>query len=162
FSQLGNSYEQAKFAILNSDDRWSERYKHMTSAQVITYGIENKADISATNIKIDVTGTSFQLNTPLGEVEIKTSLIGKFNVYNLLAAIATVIAEGFTVAEVAEACNALVGVEGRFEAVIEGQPFAVVVDYAHTPDSLANVLETARQLKPNRVIAVVGCGGDRD
>ena len=162
FSQLGNSYEQTKFAILNSDDPWSERYKHMTSAQVITYGIEKQADIYATDIIIDVTGTSFNLVTPLGETPIKTSLIGRFNVYNLLAAIATVIAEGFTLAEIADACNALVGVEGRFEAVTEGQPFAVVVDYAHTPDSLENVLQTARQLKPNRVLAVVGCGGDRD
>lgn len=162
FSQLGNSYEQAKFAVLNSDDPWSEKYKHMTSAQVITYGIERAADVSATNIVIDVTGTSFTLTTPIGTTQIKTSLIGRFNVYNLLAAISAVIAEGFTIEEIAEACHSLQGVEGRFEAVIEGQPFAVVVDYAHTPDSLANVLQTARQLNPNRVLTVVGCGGDRD
>lgn len=162
FSQLGNSYDKPKFAILNSDDPWSERYKHATSAQVITYGIENQADITASNIMIDVSGTSFTLKTPLGETQIKTSLIGRFNVYNLLAAISVVIAEGFTLEELSVACNSLVGVEGRFEAVVEGQPFAVVVDYAHTPDSLANVLQTARQLKPNKVLAVVGCGGDRD
>lgn len=162
FSQLGNSYEQTKYAILNNDDAWSERYKQQTSAQVITYGIENAADITAKHINIDVTGTIFILSTPMGETNIKTSLIGRFNVYNLLAAIATVIVEGFTLDDIKAACNALTGVEGRFEAVVQGQPFAVVVDYAHTPDSLANVLQTARQLNPNRVIAIVGCGGDRD
>lgn len=162
FAQLGNSYDEARFAVLNSDDPWSERYARKTSAQVITYGLGEEALVRASNIHISASGTSFTLTTPLGEIDIHTNLIGKFNVYNTLAAISAVIPEGLTLAQIKEAIEGVQGVAGRFEAVSQSQPFAVVVDYAHTPDSLENVLRTAKQLEPNKLICVVGCGGDRD
>ncbi|MCR8660075.1 UDP-N-acetylmuramoyl-L-alanyl-D-glutamate--2,6-diaminopimelate ligase [Paenibacillus endoradicis] len=162
FAQLGNDYEQASYAVLNSDDPWSERYARKTSAQIITYGLGEAALVRATNINITAAGTSFTLTTPLGEVELSTKLIGKFNVYNLLAAISAVIPEGLTLNQIKEAIEGVEGVPGRFEAVQQGQPFAVIVDYAHTPDSLENVLRTAQQLEPKKLICVVGCGGDRD
>lgn len=162
FAQLGNSYNEVHYAVLNSDDPWSERYARKTSAQVITYGLGEEALVRASNITISASGTSFTLTTPLGEVDIHTNLIGKFNVYNTLAAISAVIPEGLTLAQIKEAIEGVHGVAGRFEAVSQGQPFAVVVDYAHTPDSLENVLRTAKQLEPNKLICVVGCGGDRD
>ncbi|URN95185.1 MAG: UDP-N-acetylmuramoyl-L-alanyl-D-glutamate--2,6-diaminopimelate ligase [Candidatus Pristimantibacillus lignocellulolyticus] len=162
FAQLGNDYEQASYAVLNSDDPWSERYARKTSAQIITYGLGEDALVRATNINITAAGTSFTLTTPLGELELSTKLIGKFNVYNLLAAISAVIPEGLSLDQIKEAIEGVEGVPGRFEAVQQGQPFAVVVDYAHTPDSLENVLRTAQQLEPRKLICVVGCGGDRD
>lgn len=162
FAQLGNDYEQASYAVLNIDDPWSERYARKTSAQLITYGLGENALVRATNINITAAGTTFTLTTPLGEVELVTKLIGKFNVYNLLAAISAVIPEGLTLDQIKEAIEGVEGVAGRFEAVSQGQPFAVVIDYAHTPDSLENVLRTAQQLEPKKLICVVGCGGDRD
>lgn len=162
FSQLGNDYGNARFAVLNADDPWSSTYEKMTSAQVITYGLNEQAQVRAADISIRADGTSFTLITPLGSTAINTSLIGKFNVYNLLAAICAVIPEGLTLEQIKAAIEGIEGVAGRFETVQQGQPFAVVVDYAHTPDSLENVLATAKQLEPNKLICVVGCGGDRD
>lgn len=162
FAQLGNDYEHARYAVLNADDPWSETYARMTPAQVITYGLGEGALVRATDIAISAEGTSFTLTTPLGSTSISSSLIGKFNVYNLLAAISAVIPEGLTLEQIKAAIASITGVAGRFETVQQGQPFAVVVDYAHTPDSLENVLSTAKQLEPNRLICVVGCGGDRD
>jgi len=162
FSQLGNDYAQPKYAVLNADDPWSEAYAGVTSAQLITYGLSEQALVRATDINITASGTSFSLQTPIGTTTIQTSLIGKFNVYNLLAAISAVLPEGLTLEQVKAAIEGVKGVAGRFETVQQGQPFAVVVDYAHTPDSLENVLNTARQLEPRKLICVVGCGGDRD
>lgn len=162
FSQLGNDYDNARFAVLNADDPWSSTYEKMTSAQVITYGLSEQAQVRAADISIRADGTSFTLITPLGSTTINTTLIGKFNVYNLLAAISAVIPEGLTLEQIKAAIEGIQGVAGRFETVQQGQPFAVVVDYAHTPDSLENVLATAKQLEPNKLICVVGCGGDRD
>lgn len=162
FSQLGNDYGNARFAVLNADDPWSSAYEKMTSAQVIKYGLSEQAQVRAADISIRADGTSFTLITPLGSTTINTTLIGKFNVYNLLAAISAVIPEGLTLEQIKAAIEGIQGVAGRFETVQQGQPFAVVVDYAHTPDSLENVLATAKQLEPNKLICVVGCGGDRD
>jgi len=162
FSQLGNDYGDTRYAVLNIDDPWSTTYASMTSAQIITYGLSEEASVRATDISITAEGTSFTLITPLGTTKITSSLIGKFNVYNLLAAISAVIPEGLTLEQITDAIASIQGVPGRFETVQQGQPFAVVVDYAHTPDSLENVLTTARQLEPRKLYCVVGCGGDRD
>jgi len=162
FTGLGNSYEHAKFAVLNADDKWSTYYAKKTAAQLITYGVKEQADVRASNIKITANGTSFTVDTPVGATELHTKLIGDFNVYNMLAAISAVIPEGLSLEQIKEALEQVQGVEGRFQAVSSGQPFAVVVDYAHTPDSLENVLQTARALTSGRLICVVGCGGDRD
>jgi len=97
-----------------------------------------------------------------GSVEVHSSLMGRFNVSNSLAAIGAALALGVPLQDAARAVGAFPGVPGRFEAVDEGQDFAVIVDYAHTPDSLANVLETARGIAEGRVICIFGCGGDRD
>lgn len=162
FAQLGNDYARAAYAVLNADDPWSERYAKKTAAQIITYGINEQADVRATNIEISANGTSFTAVTPSGELELHTKLIGHFNVYNMLAAISAVLPEGLSLTQIKDALEQVDGVEGRFESVQLGQPFAIVVDYAHTPDSLENVLQTARQLTDKKLICVVGCGGDRD
>ena len=162
FAQLGNDYGRSSFAVLNADDPWSEKYAKKTAAQIITYGVENQADVRATNIIMSADGTTFMLHTLRGEILLETQMIGKFNVYNMLAAASAAIAEGVELSVIKRALEKVQGVEGRFESVKNGQDFAVIVDYAHTPDSLENVLKTAKELTKNRVICVVGCGGDRD
>jgi UDP-N-acetylmuramoyl-L-alanyl-D-glutamate--2,6-diaminopimelate ligase len=164
FSQLGNRYDhrRPKFAVLNNDDPASQYYKHMTAATVITYGIEADSDIMAKRIDIVPSGMSFDLITPHGTVRVKTRLIGLFNVYNLLAAVSACLVSGIPFSVIVEAIEEISGVAGRFETVDEGQNFTVIVDYAHTPDSLENVLKTIRQFAQKKVYVVVGCGGDRD
>lgn len=164
FSQLGNSYssDRKKFAVLNADDPVSNELKQMTAAHVITYGIKNKPDVRAENILYSPGKTEFDVHTPEGKVRIQIPLIGEFNVYNTLAAISTGLAYGFSLEAMADSLRYFKGVPGRFELVQAGQDFTVIVDYAHTPDSLENVLKTIHQLKHNRIFVVVGCGGDRD
>jgi len=164
FSQLGNSYNgySEKFAVLNSDEEASEFFAKCTAAPVIRYGIKNDAEIKAENIKMNQKGSSFDLVTPLGTVRIETKLIGLFNIYNLLAAATVGWLLKLPLADIKEAISTIKGVAGRFELVDENQPFPVIVDYAHTPDGLENVLKTVRELAKNRIFVVVGCGGDRD
>jgi UDP-N-acetylmuramoyl-L-alanyl-D-glutamate--2,6-diaminopimelate ligase len=120
------------------------------------------ADFRARDVSFDVSGSGFRCLAPTGEVEVRVPLPGHFNVENALAAIAAGHVLGVSIEAAAAALASAGRVPGRFEPVEEGQSFAVVVDYAHTPDSLQNVLEAARRLTRGRLIAVFGCGGDRD
>lgn len=164
FSQLGNTYngKQQKFAVLNVDDSSTEQYRKMTAAQVITYGIDRDADVRALDISIGSGGTAFTLQTFKGVTKIQMKMIGKFSVYNVLAATAACLMEGVPLHQIKASIEKMAGVPGRFEPVDEGQDYAVVVDYAHTPDSLENVLTTAREFTKGKLYCVVGCGGDRD
>lgn len=164
FSKLGNAYmaSKPKFAILNVDDNASKQYIAETSAHVVTYGIDSPADFSAHNIELKNGSTSFTLHSPEGKRTINLKLMGKFNVYNVLAAIATAFVSHIPLDSIIETIERANGVPGRFESVTAGQNFSVIVDYAHTPDSLENVLKTINQFARKRVIVVVGCGGDRD
>lgn len=107
-------------------------------------------------------GVAFNLVTPIGTVHIKTGLIGMFNVYNMLAASGAAIASKVDLDVIKEALENTKGVDGRFEPINEGQDFSVIVDFAHTPDSLENVLQTSKEFAERKVYVVVGCGGDRD
>ncbi|SDG95012.1 UDP-N-acetylmuramoylalanyl-D-glutamate--2,6-diaminopimelate ligase [Alteribacillus persepolensis] len=163
FSQLGNSYEAfAKTAVLNTDDEASADFARMCTAPILTYGIESDSDIQAENVQLTPSGTSFTLVTPWGQRNIKLSLMGRFSVYNALAAAAACLAEGVSLDSIQEGLSTVRGVSGRFEPVDVGQPYAVVVDYAHTPNSLENVLQTIQEMAEGNVYVVVGCGGDRD
>jgi UDP-N-acetylmuramoyl-L-alanyl-D-glutamate--2,6-diaminopimelate ligase len=166
FSQLGNDFHNdpssQSFAVLNADDEASAYFARITPVQVITYGIEKPADVRAEGIRITPEGTALTVHTFRGSTEMNLKLIGKFNVYNALAAIAVGLLEGLSLEEIRASLEEVQGVSGRFEAVREGQPFTLLVDYAHTPDSLENVLTTIREFAEKRVFTVVGCGGDRD
>ena len=163
FTGLGNGFgKQEKYAVLNADDVNSKNIAKSTSQPIVTYGIEAQADITAEGIQYDTNGMRFTLSTPEEQVKIETQLIGKFNIYNMLAAAAASLLKGVPLAVIKRALEAIPGVPGRFEQVIEGQDYAVIVDYAHTPDSLENVLETIRDFAKNKVYVVVGTGGDRD
>ncbi|WP_276355931.1 UDP-N-acetylmuramoyl-L-alanyl-D-glutamate--2,6-diaminopimelate ligase [Cohnella caldifontis] len=166
FARLGNDYgsgpEDRSFAVLNADDDASGRFAKLTAAETVTYGIDREADFRAADVAITASGTSFTLRYPAGERQVRLRLVGKFNVYNALAALAAAFCEGIPVDRAIASLESVTGVPGRAELVDEGQDFAVVVDYAHTPDGLENILRTVRELTDRRVICVFGCGGDRD
>jgi UDP-N-acetylmuramoyl-L-alanyl-D-glutamate--2,6-diaminopimelate ligase len=126
--------------------------------ELLTFGLVEDAELRADELELGPRGARFQT----GGIELETRLRGRFNVENVLGAVAAARLLGIDDDAIAYGVRELRGVPGRFEAVDEGQPFAVLVDYAHTPDSLENVLRTARDLAQNRVICVFGCGGDRD
>ncbi len=164
FAQLGNRYDAKamKTAVLNADDEASELYARVTPARVITYGIDRPADVRAEEIRLTSRGTSFMVHTFAGSIRFDLRLMGKFNVYNALAATAVCLAEGVPLEAIKRSLEEVSGVNGRFESVDAGQPFTVIVDYSHTPDSLENALVTVKEFARGRVFCVVGCGGDRD
>ncbi|MBN1352793.1 UDP-N-acetylmuramoyl-L-alanyl-D-glutamate--2,6-diaminopimelate ligase [candidate division KSB1 bacterium] len=151
-----------KYAIINVDDPVADRFIKATRAQILTYGIRNDADVMAKHIDLGIQRTHYVLKTPKGEVDINARLVGKFNVHNALAATAIALSQGLDLDTIKMGLESQIRVSGRFELVDKGQPFSVVVDYAHTPDGLENVLRLARDLNPRRLITVFGCGGDRD
>ncbi|MFX3622648.1 MAG: UDP-N-acetylmuramoyl-L-alanyl-D-glutamate--2,6-diaminopimelate ligase [Ectobacillus sp.] len=164
FAQLGNSFrhDRVKYAVLNNDEEASKAYKVSTQATIITYGIDQKSDIMARDITMTSSGTAFTLVTPQAEVKVTMKLVGKFNVYNVLAATAACLVSKVPLATIVHVIQNMPGVAGRFEVVDGGQDFTVIVDYSHTPDSLENALKTIRQFAKGKVYCVVGCGGDRD
>ena len=152
-----------KAAVINADDPWGPFMAARSSAPVITYGIRQPADLSARDVQVEPGGVRFVLVTRAGEVPVRLRLTGRFNVYNALAAAGAGLALGIDPATIARGLESLPAVPGRLERIDRGQPFAVLVDYAHTPDGLENVLTTVRELAGRgRVICVFGCGGDRD
>lgn len=164
FSQLGNTYtnDRPKFAIVNNDDPYSAYIKKSTAQHILTYGCETKSDVMATHIELSASQTTFDVLTPVGTMSIQSDLIGMFNVYNMLAAITVAISRNISLDVIKKALEKINGIDGRFEQVNIGQQYAVIVDFAHTPDSLENVLETIREFAERKIYVVVGCGGDRD
>ena len=153
---------RAEHAVVNSDDPYGE--KLIAEFDPLTYSAAGAeaADFRALETSFDAAGARFRLLAPGGEAEVRLPLPGTFNVANALCAIASTVALGIELETAVAALEGAERVPGRFEPVDEGQPFAVIVDYAHTPDSLENVLEAARPLTDGRLICVFGCGGDRD
>jgi UDP-N-acetylmuramoyl-L-alanyl-D-glutamate--2,6-diaminopimelate ligase len=148
-------------AAINVDDPHGRRLAgelNTAGGSVLTYGFQPDAQVRPEGLEIGTGGSSFTV----GGLSITSHLLGRFNVENALAAVASARLLGIEDAAIASGIASVKGIPGRFEAVDEGQPFSVVVDYAHTPDSLANALRTAADLAAGRVICVFGCGGDRD
>ncbi|GAB6181884.1 UDP-N-acetylmuramoyl-L-alanyl-D-glutamate--2,6-diaminopimelate ligase [Desulfotomaculum defluvii] len=151
-----------EYAVINGDDPAAEELKKNSQGKVYTYGIDQDVDVRAKDIQVTAKGVRFVACGPWGEQQLNLKLTGRFNVYNALAAYTTGMALGMDSEIVISALESVMGVSGRFELVDQGQNFAVVVDYAHTPDGLENILTTARQITKGRLITVFGCGGDRD
>lgn len=162
FSQLGNTFDGNKMVILNGDDPLSKYYEKITAQQILTYGLEKGNDVVAREVTMTPFGSTFQLVTPWGEKRVRFPLAGKFNVYNALAAASVCLVEGIPLKDIVSALERVKSVDGRFQSVDVGQSFAVIVDYAHTPDSLENVLSTIQAMTGGNIYTVVGCGGDRD
>lgn len=164
FADLGNysAKNHPKYAIINIDDSYSRLLIEKTSNKVITYGVKEQADVMARNIDITPGGVSMEVVSPWGDIKLDLNMTGMFTVYNVLAAVTVALAEGVEKSIIKTALEGVKGVDGRFELVDAGQNFSVIVDYAHTPDSLENVLKTSREFVQGRLITVFGCGGDRD
>lgn len=164
FSSLGQQAFKAghKYAVINTDSEWGRRLVPISPVPLFSYGIESSADVMARNISISLQGASFDVVCREGSFPVTLKLAGKFSVYNALAAFTWGFGEGFPPESICHALAGVAGVPGRFELVNCGQPFGVVVDYAHTPDGLVNILSTAKEVSQGRIITIFGCGGDRD
>ena len=142
------------------DDEYGRRIA--SEVESTTIGVHHEADFHARDVRFDLTGSTFTCVTPEGELELRVPMPGLFNVQNALCALAAVHALGTDLRAAGEALEGFGRVPGRFEPVDEGQAFGVLVDYAHTPDSLDNVLRAAREVTDGRLAVVFGAGGDRD
>ena len=148
--------------VLNADDSRYEDLRTIDPLRAISYGMQVAADIYPVQHSFGWEATDAMFKTPIGELKVRTSLMGKANVYNVGAAIGVAVALGIPAQAIARGIEELRHVPGRFEIVSAGQPFRVIVDYAHTDDALEKVLKSAREITRGRLIVVFGCGGERD
>ena len=163
FAGLAAGTKPGKTAVVNIDDETGAFMLEHTTAERITYAIKDeKADLRAVEVRLHASGADFAVQGGFGRIKLQLAITGLFNVYNVLGAVGAALAEEIPVGVIEKALTAFRGVPGRFELIDCGQPFAVVVDYAHTPDGLENILRTAREITPHHIITVFGCGGDRD
>ena len=151
-----------RYAVINRDDAHADRIEVSPPTQTLTYGAGANADLRARHISSGFGGLRFDIQHGRARIPIESPLIGRINVYNILAACGAAIAMAVPADAITSGVAAMTAVPGRFERVDEGQPFVVVVDYAHTDDALRNAIAVARGLNPKRVITLFGCGGDRD
>jgi len=149
-------------SVVNLDDPKGSDLAASATGGVITYAVEKGADLTARDIKLTHSGLTFRLVTPKGEARVESGLVGRYNVYNILAAAGACLALDVSLPAVAGGVAAMRGVPGRFEKVEAGQDFGVLVDYAHTEDALASAMTAAREFTKGRLITLFGCGGDRD
>ncbi|KAI5077861.1 hypothetical protein GOP47_0007685 [Adiantum capillus-veneris] len=151
--------------IINADDPHAAYFVKQGSSSVplVRFSYEERdADVFATNVVLSLFKTDFVAHTRMGEVHITSKLLGRHNVYNILAAVAVGIAAEIPLDVIVAGVEAVHAVPGRCELIKEGQNFTVLVDYAHTPDALARLLDMVRECGAKRIITVIGCGGDRD
>jgi UDP-N-acetylmuramoyl-L-alanyl-D-glutamate--2,6-diaminopimelate ligase len=163
----GDGAPAPRVAAIHGADAYGQRMMAVAQdagCEIVAYGLD-EGDFRATNVQLAANGTRFRMVTPTGQIDLHTHMPGPVNVMNLLAASAAAAARGLTLEEIARGVEAIACVPGRFQTVDCGQPFTVVIDYAHTDDALRNVTKLARQLasaRNGRVLTVFGCGGDRD
>ncbi|MCQ2372879.1 MAG: UDP-N-acetylmuramoyl-L-alanyl-D-glutamate--2,6-diaminopimelate ligase [Phascolarctobacterium sp.] len=162
FEHLSDGNKPNKHAVFNMDDPSSAIIKARTKVPVMSFGKEHTNDIYPLSYTIGAKEMHLLLMTPVGEMDLNLKITGEFNVYNVMSAVATALAEGISKEIICEVLDGFEGVPGRFQLVEAGQPYTVVVDYAHTPDGLENVLNTARAITKGKLWVVFGCGGDRD
>jgi len=161
--KLFEGLDKNAYAVLNSDSRYFDEIISRIDAEPVTYGIDKSSDVSVKDLKMNLRGATFTITSPAGNINIKTSLIGRHNIYNILAASAVAIKEGVAIDIVKKGIESLESIPGRMEPVKCTQGFKVFVDYAHTEDALRNSLSALRKLsKKKKIIVVFGCGGDRD
>ena len=144
------------------DDASSAIIKARTKANVLTYGKGHDNDIYPLSFTVAPKHMQLKLHTPVGEMDLELKITGEFNVYNVMGTVAAMLAEKIDKETICAVLDGFDGVPGRFQLVEAGQPYTVIVDYAHTPDGLENVLHTARSITKGKLWVVFGCGGDRD
>ena len=149
-------------AAINLDDPWGGRLLEEMGGRAFTYGTGLTCDLRGRLLELDLRGSRVELLYRGSSLDFRSPLVGAFNLYNMMAAASAALLLGLDLEKAVEGIQACRGVPGRFQPVEEGQDFAVVVDYAHTPDSLAQAVRSAREMSRGKVITVFGCGGDRD
>jgi UDP-N-acetylmuramoyl-L-alanyl-D-glutamate--2,6-diaminopimelate ligase len=164
---LFDGLAQDSLAVVNIDDEYGERITSNTPARKVSYGFASKADFQIVKFSFGIGGTEITIKHGAEEFEIRSMLVGKFNAYNLAGAFAVVVSLGYDPHIVTGALSKVPSVKGRFERIDSGKGFMVVVDYAHSPDSLQKTLQSAKEIlasegKGGRLITVFGCGGNRD
>src|ERR1700733_3293158 len=164
FEKISDGSSKSGIGLINVDDPYGQQLvaRFSDRLHVVTYGMGARADFRASNYRIESTGTSYQLDVKGKSYLVRVPLIGRFNIYNSLAALATTTALGVDIRSSVLALARAPQIPGRLEAVPAKRQFQVFVDYAHTDDALLNVLKTCRDLNPARLLLVFGCGGDRD
>ena len=150
------------WAVLNRDDEWCRKVTVGPGTEALWYGLGQGATVRARHISSNLQGLRFEVQSRKERFTVESPLLGKINVYNILAACGAGLSYGFAPEVIAAGIAQCRAVPGRFERIDEGQPFGVVVDYAHTDDALRNTIAVARGLAPKRIITLFGCGGDRD
>ncbi|GGA98541.1 UDP-N-acetylmuramoyl-L-alanyl-D-glutamate--L-lysine ligase [Macrococcus hajekii] len=159
FSQLGN---HPSYAVLNSDDSFSETLRTVTSREILTYAIDSAADFKATHIEETIYGTTFTLHSPEGDYQVESPYLGRFNIYNIMAAVAALFAAGHSIATVTSAIPTLPPVEGRLEVLDRSLPIDLIIDYAHTPDGMNKLIDAVQPFVKGKLIFLVGMAGERD
>lgn len=162
FTHLHEGRKKGKTAIFNMDDASSPLIMNRVKTKVMTYGKARTNDVYPIRFHVGAKHMELSLHTPEGNMDLRLHITGEFNVYNVMTAVCAALAEGLKHDDIVRGLDNFAGVPGRFQLIDAGQPFTVIVDYAHTPDGLDNVLRTARQITKGRLWAVFGCGGDRD
>ncbi|HTA58113.1 MAG TPA: UDP-N-acetylmuramoyl-L-alanyl-D-glutamate--2,6-diaminopimelate ligase [Candidatus Baltobacteraceae bacterium] len=158
----GTGAGEPDFSIINTDDEWGKKLVGLGKT-TLTYGLQNGSDLKAKKFQLSFNGLNFVAQTPKGPIQVESPLVGRINVYNILAAIGAGIGLGIANDIIETGIQNLHAVAGRFQRIDQGQPFLVVVDYAHTDDALQNLIRTARELiTKGRIITLFGCGGSRD
>lgn len=154
--------DRPRRAIVNGDDKHYRHIVDQTPVEVLLYGLSPHCHVRADEVRITREGVTFRVNTPDGHFPLHLHMTGLFSVYNALAAVSAGLLEGLSPEMIKAALESVRGIPGRFELVNAGQDFTVIVDYAHTPDGLENILRTVHEFAKARIITVFGCGGERD
>lgn len=158
FTRLHEGTKPNKTAVFNTDDPSSAIIMPRVKTKIMTYGKGKDNDVYPLTFHVAASHMELNLQTPVGEMDLKLHITGEFNVYNVMGSICAAIAEGLTREDIIRGLDDFAGVPGRFQLIHAGQPFTVVVDYAHTPDGLENVLKTARQITKGKLWVVFGAG----
>ncbi|MBN1897912.1 MAG: UDP-N-acetylmuramoyl-L-alanyl-D-glutamate--2,6-diaminopimelate ligase [Spirochaetes bacterium] len=163
FGIMEKSLKKPVIGIINIDDRWGRKIhrRYKRKMNIVTYGIKKKADFRALDIQMSIRGMEFKIRFNSHLVSVRSSLVGFFNIYNILAAFACAKCLKIKIDDIVRALGTFPHPEGRME-IIKSKQFLVGIDYAHTDDALHNVLSSLRTLVPGRIITIFGCGGDRD
>lgn len=153
---------QSETAVINTDDIYSEKIMKSINIPVIGYGEKKPAQVMAKEVEVNAKYSKFILEYDNNQVLITLHLPGKFNIYNALAAAGACIAEGISLKVIKKGLESIKGIPGRSEVIDSGRDFTIVIDYAHTPDGLENIISTVREYAKGRIITLFGCGGNRD
>ncbi len=155
-------FKMCKYGIINADDKYSDRIIEKSDCEIVTFGMEKDCDFKALNVEYFMDKVNFDVKFKNNLYHFSLNIPGRFSVYNALAAIGTAVKMGIDIVDIQRGVSLIKGVPGRIQNVKNNKGFNVIVDYAHTPDGLENIISAVREFTKGRVITVFGCGGDRD